>query len=156
MTLRKGAPTRKLTLSCSTVFMGKCKDPDKAPKIPYSGVLKKVFEVILDTNFPCNNGEVNIGRKYRIQQQLMLPRDLHLQLYKLSKDCGFGLHVAANDAIAPPIETMFLTLINVSVTDVKLNGSNIFVWVENSSSSVGNLIFYFDKDNFRLGSSLTA
>ena len=128
--------------------MGNRKDPEKAPEIPYSGALKKLFELIQDANFPYNDSDVNTGRKYRIQQRIGIPWQWYLELYKLPKDSGFGLRVGVNGAIPLATDPAFVTLTNVNITDVKLNGSNIFVWKENSSGSVANLIFNSDEDKF--------
>ena len=129
--------------------MGNRKDTEKAPEIPYSGALKKLFEVISDANFPCNDSDVNIGRKYRVQQRISIPRQWYLEVFKLPKDAGFGLRVAVNAAIPPATDPVFVTLTNVTVTDVKVNGANIFVWVENSSGSVANLVFKSEEDKFQ-------
>ena len=129
--------------------MGPRKDPEKVSEIPYAGALKKLFEPILDANFPYCEEDVNVGRKYWIQQKIATPRQWYLELYKLPKDSGFAFRVAVNGVLPPATDPAFATVSSVTVSDVKVNGEIIIVWVENSSGSVANFIFNEKEDKFQ-------
>lgn len=118
---------------------------EKVPDIPYTGGLKRVFDLIHNVNIP---GTVNVGKKYWVKRTFPTPRTWSLELQKLPRDSGFALRVAVNTAQAGSEGRAWYVLSNLAVTAVKYCAPYIILWVENASGSVANLYFTEGEDDF--------
>ena len=125
--------------------MKKQKTTERVPDIPYTGALKKLFDPVRDVNL---RGVCNVGKKYQLKKALATPRQWSMELQKMPKDSGYCLRVVVNSMLPPSTEVAYTTMASVTVTDVKVHGDNLIVWVVNASGSVANLYFFDKEDKF--------
>ena len=126
--------------------MGKKKELDRVPEIPYTGALKKLFDQIQNENIP---GDRTVGKKYWPKRVLAAPRQWYLEIQKLPKDSGYRLRVVVNATLSPATGVAFCTLTSVVVTDVKVCALYIILWVENASGSTANFFFADGEEQFQ-------
>jgi hypothetical protein len=127
--------------------MGRPKGPAKAlPEIPYSGALKRLFDPILDANFPVNAMEfTGSGKKYCIKIG-MATRQWSLKVAKTG--FGLGLLPVIDGHVPPESEVAFATMPSLVVQELRLSSSYIILWVFNSGGSSANLVFKEGDDTF--------
>jgi hypothetical protein len=127
--------------------MGQGKNVEKAsPEIPYSGALKKLFDLIIDANFSIRAANlIGSGRMYKIKKG-NTSRQWSLQVLKSGSTLSI---VPAVDGRAG-LETTptFGNAPSLIVQTLKTTYNFIVLWVFNLARSSANLVFNEGEDFF--------
>ena len=120
---------------------------DTIPELPYVGALKRLFEPMLDGDKSIGKVDLTTGKKYR-KKLTVATRQWLLQVIK----SGQGIQVVpVVDERTPPImdEQAFGNTPFLFMSDIKLSGSYIVLWVINGLGAKANIVFKERKDVFK-------
>jgi hypothetical protein len=127
--------------------MGRGKNVKKAPpEIPYAGALKKLFDPILEANFPIRAS--NLARSscmYKIKKE-NTTRQWSLQVLKSSS--GLSVVPAVDGRVGLETIPAFGNAPSLIVQTLKTTGNFIILWVSNLAGSSTNIVLKESEDLF--------